>query len=171
MALRTHYLPSRRLEKRLWLSRWTNVSRWREAISTYFFLPVQRKKWLGRSYLINILSRWMAIRSHNLPSGRKKKRFCRSRWSDVSGRWKAMQTHFLHPGHQKKRIVRNRLSDVLTRWMCLSTHIFPSERLKNDFCEVDEAMFQGVERQCELILCFLDIEKASWTKSLKWCFM
>jgi hypothetical protein len=32
--------------------------------------------------------------------------------------------------------------------------------VKNDFCEVDEVMFQGVERPCELIFCILGIEKS-----------
>jgi hypothetical protein len=31
--------------------------------------------------------------------------------------------------------------------------------LKNDFGEVDEVMFQGVERLCELIFSILGIEK------------
>jgi hypothetical protein len=34
--------------------------------------------------------------------------------------------------------------------------------LKNDFGEVDEAMFQGVDRQCEPIFCILDIEKSDF---------
>jgi hypothetical protein len=32
--------------------------------------------------------------------------------------------------------------------------------LKNFFCEVDEVMFQGVERPCEVIFCNLVIEKS-----------
>jgi hypothetical protein len=32
--------------------------------------------------------------------------------------------------------------------------------LRNDFAEVDEAMFQGVQRQCELIFCILGVEKS-----------
>jgi hypothetical protein len=43
--------------------------------------------------------------------------------------------------------------------MALRTHNLPSGRLKKNFVEVDEAMFQGVERPCEFILCFLGIEK------------
>jgi hypothetical protein len=42
--------------------------------------------------------------------------------------------------------------------------------LKNDIGEVDEVMYQGVERPCELIFCFMGNEKATWTMSLKWCF-
>jgi hypothetical protein len=34
--------------------------------------------------------------------------------------------------------------------------------LKNDFGEVDEAMFQGVERQYILIFCILSIEKSDF---------
>jgi hypothetical protein len=32
--------------------------------------------------------------------------------------------------------------------------------LKNDFGEVDEVMFKGVERRCEIIFCILGIEKS-----------
>jgi hypothetical protein len=32
-----------------------------------------------------------------------------------------------------------------------------SGRLKKEFDEFDEALFQGVERPCELIFCFLGI--------------
>jgi hypothetical protein len=32
--------------------------------------------------------------------------------------------------------------------------------LKNDFVEVDEAMFQGVKRPCELIFCILGFKKS-----------
>jgi hypothetical protein len=35
----------------------------------------------------------------------------------------------------------------------------PSARLKNDYGEVDEEIFQGVERQCEVIFCIMGIEK------------
>jgi hypothetical protein len=34
--------------------------------------------------------------------------------------------------------------------------------LKNAFGEVNEAMFLGVDRPCELILCYLGIEKTIW---------
>jgi hypothetical protein len=44
--------------------------------------------------------------------------------------------------------------------MTLRTHNLPFGRLKNDFGEVDEAMFQGVERPYELIFCILSIEKS-----------
>jgi hypothetical protein len=38
-------------------------------------------------------------------------------------------------------------------------HNLPSGRLKNDYVEVDGAMYEGVERPCELISCILDIQK------------
>jgi hypothetical protein len=41
--------------------------------------------------------------------------------------------------------------------MALGTHKLASGRLKNDFCEVDEDMIQGVDRPCELNFCNLDI--------------
>jgi hypothetical protein len=44
--------------------------------------------------------------------------------------------------------------------MALRTHNLPSNILKNDFVEVDETMFQGVERLCELISYILGIVKS-----------
>jgi hypothetical protein len=35
----------------------------------------------------------------------------------------------------------------------------PSGRIKNDFGEVDEALFQSVEGPCELIFCILRVER------------
>jgi hypothetical protein len=42
--------------------------------------------------------------------------------------------------------------------MALGTHNLPSGYLKKRFGEVDEAMFQGIESQCELIFSILRIE-------------
>jgi hypothetical protein len=44
--------------------------------------------------------------------------------------------------------------------MALRIHNLPSGLLKNDLGEVDEAMFEGVERRYELIFCILSIEKS-----------
>jgi hypothetical protein len=44
--------------------------------------------------------------------------------------------------------------------MALRTHNLPSNILKNDFVEVDEAMFQSVERLSELIFYMLGIVKS-----------
>jgi hypothetical protein len=56
------------------------------------------------------------------------------------------------------RFGRSRGSDVLSRRIALRTHNLPSRRLKKDFGEDDEALFQCVELPRELILCFLGIE-------------
>jgi hypothetical protein len=42
--------------------------------------------------------------------------------------------------------------------MVLTTNNLSSERIKNDFGEVDEAIFQGVQMPCEIIFCILGIE-------------
>jgi hypothetical protein len=42
--------------------------------------------------------------------------------------------------------------------MTLWTHL-PSGRLKNNFGEVDETKFQGVETQCQIIFSILGIKK------------
>jgi hypothetical protein len=61
-------------------------------------------------------------------------------------------------------------SDVLNRQIALRTHNLLLDIFKYVFGEVDETMFQGVERPCDNIFCILLIEKATWTKTLKWCF-
>jgi hypothetical protein len=43
--------------------------------------------------------------------------------------------------------------------MALRSHNQPSGRLKNEFGEVDEAIFQDVERPCELFFCIHGVEK------------
>jgi hypothetical protein len=76
------------------------------------------------------LSRRMALRNHNLPSGRLKKRLSRSRRSDVSRcRW-AKRMHLKHPGNWKKWLSYSRLSDVLSRPMTLRTHNLLSKHKK-----------------------------------------
>jgi hypothetical protein len=44
--------------------------------------------------------------------------------------------------------------------MALRTHNRLLDVLKCDFVEVDEEMFQGVERPCEIICCILGIQKS-----------
>jgi hypothetical protein len=44
--------------------------------------------------------------------------------------------------------------------MGLGTFICLLDVLKNDFVEVDESIFQGVERPCELIFYILGIQKS-----------
>jgi hypothetical protein len=48
--------------------------------------------------------------------------------------------------------------------MGLTTHKLPLYVLINDFAEVDEAMFQGVERPYKLTFCILSIEKSDLDK-------
>jgi hypothetical protein len=67
--------------------------------------------------------------------------------------------HFLHPGHIKRYL--DEFAEVkfqVGKWpweikICLL------EVLKGDFGDVDEEMFQGVERPCELIFYLLGIQK------------
>jgi hypothetical protein len=51
--------------------------------------------------------------------------------------------------------------------MVLRTHNLHFGRLKNDFGEVDEAIFQGFERPFSASL---GKKKAIWKKTLKRCF-
>jgi hypothetical protein len=106
--LRTHYSPSRRINKGPWWSRWSDVSGCRKAMRTQFLHPVHQKKRIGRSRLSDILSRRMGLRTHNLASGRLKKH-CSSTWSDVSRCRKAMRTIFVVSLNRKNRLGRSRL--------------------------------------------------------------
>jgi hypothetical protein len=99
----------------------------------------------------------MALRNHNLPSERKKKRLVKS-MKQFSKFPNTMRNHFLHPGHRKKRFGRSRLSDVLSRQMVVKLILCLLNVLKNDFGEVDEAMFEGIEGPFEPIFCILGIE-------------
>jgi hypothetical protein len=158
MALRTHNLPSERIKKRLWLSRWTDDSRCPNAIRKHFLHTGHRKKRRGRCPLSDVLSRRMVLGTHNLPSKRFKKRHWWSEWSDVFTCRIAMRIHFQYIGYRNKRFGRRRLSDVLRNEWPWEIIICLLDVLKNDFGEVDEAMFQGVERPCVLIFCVLGIE-------------
>jgi hypothetical protein len=106
----------------------------------FFILGIQIKR-LERICLCDFL---MAPRINSLSFRRLKKRLWYRRWSDVSRCRKAMRNHFLHHGHRKNRLARIRY--VLSRRMALRTHILPRGLLKKRLCEVDESMFQGVER-------------------------
>jgi hypothetical protein len=130
MLLRTHILPSVRLKNEFG-GRWSDVSRCRKDMRIHFLHPVYRKNRLGRSCLSDDLSRRMALRTHNLPSGRLKKRNCWSRWSDVWRCRKAMRNHFLHYRYRKKATWTKLHKDALSRRMTLRTHNLPSGRLKN----------------------------------------
>jgi hypothetical protein len=48
--------------------------------------------------------------------------------------------------------------------MALRTHYHPSGRLKNDFAEVDDAMFHGVKCQYKFVLYILEFEKSDLDK-------
>jgi hypothetical protein len=67
----------------------------------------------------------------------------------------------------KKRFGRSRGSDVLDSLKAQRPIICPLAVLKNDFDELDRAMFQGVERPCELIFFIPVTEKTTLTKLLK----
>jgi hypothetical protein len=136
------------------------------AFSTFW---VFKKAIWTKSRKWNLIRR-MALRTHILPSGRLKKQLCWSRWSDVSRCRNTRRNHFLHPGHRKKRLGWSRLSDVLIRRRALRTHKMPSGRLKNDFGEVDKAIFQVSKSHANSFSASWASKKATLTKLLKWCF-
>jgi hypothetical protein len=65
--------------------------------------------------------------------------------------------------------LKNRLSlkNVLSRRTATRPHNLPSSHVKIEFAEIDEEMFQGVERQCENIFCILSIGKSDFDKFAK----
>jgi hypothetical protein len=73
---------------------------------------------------------------------------------------------FLLPEHLKKRVGRSRLKGVSSGRMGLRNNNLPLNVLKNDFGEIDETIFKGVERICEIIFCILDIEQSDMDESL-----
>jgi hypothetical protein len=150
MTLRSKNLPSERLKWLLMWCRLSDVSWCRKAIRTHFIHSWHSRKRFGRFRRSDILSRGMGLATHNQPSGRLNKRRCLIRFRYVSICRKAILTHFLHPGYLKKRLWQSHLSNVLTR-RTGQLIISLLNILKNDFGEVDEAMFQGVERPHEYV--------------------
>jgi hypothetical protein len=92
---------------------------------THFVPPRHRKKRLGRSRLIDVLSRWIGLSTHILLSGRLKIRLRWIRWSDVSRCQYAMRTNFVLPGHRKNDL-GDSLNWCLSRRRALWTHSLPS---------------------------------------------
>jgi hypothetical protein len=110
----------------------------------------------------------MALKTQILPSGRLKRRLRRSRWRDVwRCRW-ANRNHFLHLGIWKKGLSLCRLSEVLNRRIALTLTICLLHVLKDDFDEVDEAMFQCVERPCLPIFWTSGFEKVTFWSRLSY---
>jgi hypothetical protein len=157
MALRTHNLAPGRLKKRLWWIRWSDVSRCRKAMQNHFLHPGHWKKRLGRSSLSDVLCRRLNLRTYNLLLERLKKRLWYSRWSDDSRSRTPCKLIFCILSIEKSD-VDGLVSDVLGRRMAQRTLNVSSRRLKNVFGEFAEAMFQGVERQCEPFFYILNIE-------------
>jgi hypothetical protein len=81
-----------------------------------------------------------------------------------------MRIHFLHSGHPIKRLGRSRGSDVASRRIALCTHYLPSDVLKSEYGDVDEAIFQGFGRPCKLILCIVGFQKSDLDELAKVTF-
>jgi hypothetical protein len=131
------------------------------------FCNVGIKNRLRWNRLSNVLSRRMILRTHNLPSQRLKMRLWWCQWSDVSWCRKAIRTHFLITWHSKMRFGRIRGSDVLCRRVALRTHNVPSGHLKND---LENSMKRCFKVSKGSFSASWSSKKATWTKSLKWCF-
>jgi hypothetical protein len=91
MALRTHNLPCERIKKRLWWSRWSDVSWCRKDNWKHFsILGIQIS--VSKS-MKSFLSRRMALKTHNLHSGRLKNDFS-GRWLDFSRCQRPLELNF-----------------------------------------------------------------------------
>jgi hypothetical protein len=101
MDLTTNNLPSVRLNKRLWWTRWSYISRGRKGIETHFLHPDNRKKRLGQARLSDVLSRRIGLTTHYLPFESLKKRLWWSPWCHVSRCRKAIRIHFMNTDHRK----------------------------------------------------------------------
>jgi hypothetical protein len=169
MALCTHNRPSGRLKKHLWWSRWNDVWRCGKAMRSYFLHPGHRKIQFGRSYLSDVLSGRMALRTHNLPSGCLNKRLVKSfkRCFKVP---KAIRPDFLRPEHRKKRLAWSRLSDVLSRRMDQRSYNLYSERLKMLLCTCRYSGFIMSKGHYHAFSTFCVLQKEIRTKSRKCCF-
>jgi hypothetical protein len=129
------------------------------------------EKRIVRSRSSDVLSRRIRLRTPNLPSGRLKKRLWWSRWRDVSRCRNAMRTHFLLPVHGKKRIWRCFISDVLSKAMALITYNLLSGRIKKRNVNSMKHFFKVSKGHGNSLCGSWTAKKATWTKSLKWCFM
>jgi hypothetical protein len=74
MSLTTRNLSFERVKNQLCWLPWSDISRCRKAIWTHFLNSRNWKKGFGRSRRSDVLSRRMAQRPHNMPSGRLKNR-------------------------------------------------------------------------------------------------
>jgi hypothetical protein len=128
-----------------------------EMNSKAFSTVLAFKKLFRRICRSDILSRRMALWIHNLPSVRLKNDFREVDEAMFQGVERPCKLIFCILVINKSDL--DEFACDLIRPMSPSTHYLPSGRLKNDFGEIDEAMFQGVERPCELIFCNLSIKK------------
>jgi hypothetical protein len=108
---------------------WNNVSLCRKAIWKNFLSYGHWKKRFGLSCGSDVLSKRMALRTHNLPSWRLKKRLVKTRKRRLKVS-KGQTNIFFHSEYRKKRLSWCGLSDVWSTQMGLKTHNLPFERLK-----------------------------------------
>jgi hypothetical protein len=74
--------------------------------------------------------------------------------------FECIERHFPKPHHRKNTIKWNRLSDFYLHELACDHIICLLDVLKKDFVEVDEAIFQGLERPCILTFFILGIQKS-----------
>jgi hypothetical protein len=96
--------------------------------------------------------------NNNLHCGRVLKRLWWCPWSDVSSCRNGRRNHFCIQCIEKSTWSKCSLS----KRMALRTHKMTSGCLKNDFSDVDEAMFEGVERPRYVINWNVGIEKSDF---------
>jgi hypothetical protein len=110
----------------------------------------------------------MALRTNYLPSGRPEMRFVEVDESMFKGVERPYEIIFCILGNQRNDLDEfGNVTFQVGEWPC-GLIICLLDVLKCDFGEVDEAMFQGVERYGENFVFIMDIQKkGTWTNSRK----
>jgi hypothetical protein len=142
MSLKTHNMPSGRMKKRLWLSRWNDfpfefILCIRGFEKRDFFESLK----LCSSYLYDL---WQ----NTLPCGRVLKRLCWRPWSDVSRCQKEIRNNFCIQGIEKSLWSKS-FKSCLSRRMAMGNHNLHSGRIKNRLCwsrRSDVSRFQRATR-------------------------
>jgi hypothetical protein len=169
-ALRIHNLPFGRKKKWLFSSRWSEVSRCRNAIRSHFLQPEHQIKRLGLSRLSDFLSMWITLRTHNLSCERLKMRVWWFRFNDVSRCRRDIWKHFQHSGHSKKPFGRIRWSDILSRRMALKIIILLPDVLKTNLVNLMMRCFTVSKVLTNPFSANWASKKGTWMNSFKWCF-
>jgi hypothetical protein len=152
MVVRTYILFLNVLKKTTLVK---SMKRYIKVTIGHFLHPEYRKKWLWWSRLCDVLSRRMARRTHNLPSGHLNKRLWWIRWRVVSMIRKAKRTYFPYGYNQ---LGRSRFNDALSRLIRCLLNV-----LKCDLVISNKRWFMMLKGHSNTFTTFWALKKAIWT--------